>query len=425
MPDYVVRRLIDALNRRTPAGVGHPDPAARSGVQEEHRRRPRVAGGSRRPAPGPHGSRRPRRRPARGRDRARRRGPTPGHAVRRGARRRPTRWSCSPTTTSSTTSSIRHERALRPRHAPPHGRRERRGDLMVARDRLRGRRAPELHEDQAGHGRAGGARRRGRARAHRPALRRVDERRLLPRSRAATRPTTTSARARAPTRSRPRRVMTAFEPLVAELRPDAVVVVGDVNSTLACALVAAKAGAVVAHVEAGLRSRDWTMPEEVNRVVADRVSDLLFAPSADAVDNLRAEGYHADQIHLAGNVMIDTLYANLDQALERRRAASPRLDAGRLRARHPAPTGQRGRSGDARPTARGARSRSPPTCPSSCRSIRARRPRDPAASADRTASHWSRPRATSTSSPCRPRPDRAHRLGRRPGGDDRARCARA
>jgi UDP-N-acetylglucosamine 2-epimerase (non-hydrolysing) len=112
------------------------------------------------------------------------------------------------------------------------------------------------------------------------------------------------------------RVMVAFEKLVADEAPDAVVVVGDVNSTLACSLVAAKAGSVVAHVEAGLRSRDWTMPEEVNRVVADRVSDLLFAPSPDAVRNLRAEGYAEDQIHLAGNVMIDSLYANLDRARE-------------------------------------------------------------------------------------------------------------
>jgi UDP-N-acetylglucosamine 2-epimerase (non-hydrolysing) len=111
------------------------------------------------------------------------------------------------------------------------------------------------------------------------------------------------------------RVMTAFEPLVDEVVPDALIVVGDVNSTLACALVGAKAGRVVAHVEAGLRSRDWSMPEEINRVVTDRVSDLLFAPSPDAVDNLRAEGYRDDQIHLVGNVMIDTLYANLDRAL--------------------------------------------------------------------------------------------------------------
>ena len=111
------------------------------------------------------------------------------------------------------------------------------------------------------------------------------------------------------------RVMAAFEPLAAELRPDAVVVVGDVNSTVGCALVTAKSGALLAHVEAGLRSRDWDMPEEVNRVVTDRLSDYLFAPSADAVDNLRAEGYRPDQIHLAGNVMVDTLLANLDRAL--------------------------------------------------------------------------------------------------------------
>jgi UDP-N-acetylglucosamine 2-epimerase (non-hydrolysing) len=111
------------------------------------------------------------------------------------------------------------------------------------------------------------------------------------------------------------RVMTAFEPLCEQVRPDLVVVVGDVNSTMACALVTAKSGVLLAHVEAGLRSRDWSMPEEINRVVTDRVSDYLFAPSADAVANLRAEGCRDDQIHLAGNVMIDTLLANLDRAL--------------------------------------------------------------------------------------------------------------
>jgi UDP-N-acetylglucosamine 2-epimerase (non-hydrolysing) len=113
------------------------------------------------------------------------------------------------------------------------------------------------------------------------------------------------------------RVMTAFEPLAEQLRPDVVVVVGDVNSTMACALVTAKSGALLAHVEAGLRSRDWTMPEEANRVVTDRLSDYLFAPSEDAVINLRAEGYRDDQIHLVGNVMVDTLLANLDRALTR------------------------------------------------------------------------------------------------------------
>jgi UDP-N-acetylglucosamine 2-epimerase (non-hydrolysing) len=113
------------------------------------------------------------------------------------------------------------------------------------------------------------------------------------------------------------RILAAFEPLVESLVPDMVLVVGDVNSTMACALVGAKAGCLVAHVEAGLRSRDWSMPEEINRVVADRLSDLLFASTRDAVQNLTAEGYRADQIHLVGNVMIDTLFANLSRAVER------------------------------------------------------------------------------------------------------------
>ena len=113
------------------------------------------------------------------------------------------------------------------------------------------------------------------------------------------------------------RIMTAFEELLPEEDPDVVVVVGDVNSTLACGLVTAKSGRLLAHVEAGLRSRDWAMPEEVNRVVTDRVSDYLFAPSDDAADNLRAEGYRDDQIHVAGNVMVDTLLSNLDRARQR------------------------------------------------------------------------------------------------------------
>jgi UDP-N-acetylglucosamine 2-epimerase (non-hydrolysing) len=119
------------------------------------------------------------------------------------------------------------------------------------------------------------------------------------------------------------RVMTSFEPLVMDWRPDVVVVVGDVNSTLACALVGAKAGSLVAHVEAGLRSRDWSMPEEVNRVVTDRVSDYLLAPSRDAVEHLFREGYRDDQVHLVGNVMVDTLLSNLERA--RRRATLDRL----------------------------------------------------------------------------------------------------
>ena len=124
------------------------------------------------------------------------------------------------------------------------------------------------------------------------------------------------------------KVMAAFEPLVEQVRPDVVVVVGDVNSTLGCALVTAKSGALLAHVEAGLRSRDWAMPEEINRVVTDRVSDFLFAPSPDAVANLRGEGYREDQIHLVGNVMVDTLLANLDRALARDTVSGLGLRAG-------------------------------------------------------------------------------------------------
>ena len=114
------------------------------------------------------------------------------------------------------------------------------------------------------------------------------------------------------------RIMQAFEPVLLETEPDWVVVVGDVNSTLACALVAAKLqpqlGCRVAHVEAGLRSRDWAMPEEVNRVLTDRLSDLLLTTSAEAQENLRVEGIAADRIVFAGNVMIDTLMRELPRA---------------------------------------------------------------------------------------------------------------
>ena len=111
------------------------------------------------------------------------------------------------------------------------------------------------------------------------------------------------------------RIMVAFDALLEE-RTEAclVVVVGDVNSTMACALVAAKRNIPVAHVEAGLRSRDRTMPEEINRVVTDVVSDLLFATSPDAVDNLVQEGIERAKVHLVGNPMIDTLKRHLGAA---------------------------------------------------------------------------------------------------------------
>lgn len=123
-------------------------------------------------------------------------------------------------------------------------------------------------------------------------------------------------------------VLVAFERYLLERSIDAVVVVGDVNSTIACAMSAAKLHIPVAHVEAGLRSRDWNMPEEINRVLTDRISRWLFTTSADADDNLKAEGTPTDQIHLVGNVMIDTLLANLDRARERGQAKRSALGLG-------------------------------------------------------------------------------------------------
>ena len=103
------------------------------------------------------------------------------------------------------------------------------------------------------------------------------------------------------------RVMMAFEGVLLEEKPDLVVVVGDVNSTVACAIDAAKLLIPVAHVEAGLRSGDRRMPEEINRVLTDAISDLLLTPSEDANRNLRGEGVADEKIHFVGNVMIDSL----------------------------------------------------------------------------------------------------------------------
>lgn len=104
------------------------------------------------------------------------------------------------------------------------------------------------------------------------------------------------------------RVMVAFEKVLLEKRPDVVVVVGDVNSTLACAVTAAKLWVPVAHVEAGLRSFDRRMPEEINRIVTDALSDFLFTTCRDAGDNLLREGIPPEKIFFVGNVMIDTLH---------------------------------------------------------------------------------------------------------------------
>jgi UDP-N-acetylglucosamine 2-epimerase (non-hydrolysing) len=109
-------------------------------------------------------------------------------------------------------------------------------------------------------------------------------------------------------------VMIRFEAVCEEERPDLIVVVGDVNSTMAAALVGAKMLIPVAHVEAGLRSFDRTMPEEINRMVTDRVADVLLTPSIDADANLRREGVPEERIHLVGNIMIDTLRRHLPTA---------------------------------------------------------------------------------------------------------------
>jgi UDP-N-acetylglucosamine 2-epimerase (non-hydrolysing) len=112
-------------------------------------------------------------------------------------------------------------------------------------------------------------------------------------------------------------VMLRLEPIVLDARPDWVLVYGDVNSTAAAALVCAKIGVPVAHVEAGLRSFDRTMPEEINRVVTDQLAELLLTPSEDANENLRREGVDPGKIRLVGNVMIDTLVRRLPAARQR------------------------------------------------------------------------------------------------------------
>jgi UDP-N-acetylglucosamine 2-epimerase (non-hydrolysing) len=109
-------------------------------------------------------------------------------------------------------------------------------------------------------------------------------------------------------------IMSKFEPVVLARKPEIVLVYGDVNSTVAAALVCAKLGIPVAHVEAGLRSFDREMPEEINRLVTDQLSDLLFTPSPDGDENLKSEGISSDKIFLVGNVMIDTLVKFLPKA---------------------------------------------------------------------------------------------------------------
>lgn len=113
------------------------------------------------------------------------------------------------------------------------------------------------------------------------------------------------------------RIMELFEQVLMEHRPDVVLVVGDVNSTMACAIDAKKLNLPVIHVEAGLRSGDRTMPEEINRLATDAISDLLFTTDRGASENLLREGVDPDRIHMVGNVMIDTLMRHREAALQR------------------------------------------------------------------------------------------------------------
>jgi UDP-N-acetylglucosamine 2-epimerase (non-hydrolysing) len=126
-------------------------------------------------------------------------------------------------------------------------------------------------------------------------------------------------------------VMQRFEPVLDAHRPSCVVVVGDVNSTLACTLVAVKKSIPVAHVEAGLRSFDRSMPEEINRVLTDQIADLLYTTERSARDNLAREGIGAERVHFVGNVMIDSLLSHRSRAVcageVLRRAGRPGFDA--------------------------------------------------------------------------------------------------
>lgn len=126
-------------------------------------------------------------------------------------------------------------------------------------------------------------------------------------------------------------VMRRFEPVVDDLAPSCVIVVGDVNSTLACSLVTVKKRVPVAHVEAGLRSFDRDMPEEINRILTDQIADLLYTTERDAADNLMREGIDASRIHFAGNVMIDSLIAHRVRAVAPAKTlAAAGIDAARF-----------------------------------------------------------------------------------------------
>ncbi len=201
-------------------------------------------------------------------------------------------------------------------------------------------------------------------------------------------------------------------------RPDLVIVPGDVNSTLAAALTAAKMGIPVAHIESGLRSFDRTMPEELNRIVTDQLSDLLFLHSEEASENLLAEGIPAERAHFVGNTMIDTLVALEDRFRGLGTAARLGRRGGRLRARHPAPPGA------GRRTAAGRDGRGPGAA---LRADSGRLPGPPADPKDDGGCARGRPARAPARRAARlprlPLADRrrrrgSDRLGRDPGGDD-------
>ena len=171
------------------------------------------------------------------------------------------------------------------------------------------------------------------------------------------------------------RIMETIEGLLLDDRPDVVVVPGDVNSTLAAALAAAKQEVPVAHIEAGLRSFDRTMPEELNRLLTDQLSDLLFIHSPEAADNLAREGIDPEKVHFVGNTMIDTLVSVLDRA-DDSVLARHGLDVA-LPPRHAAPARARRRRA-ARGDAAASSTAWASTSMSSSRSILGRAPRSTA-----------------------------------------------
>ena len=221
-------------------------------------------------------------------------------------------------------------------------------------------------------------------------------------------------------------VLEGVEKDLVEHPADLVLVAGDVNSTLAAALAATKLNVAVAHVESGLRSRDWSMPEEVNRIVTDRVSDLLLCTSEDAVENLAAEGIAAG-VELVGNTMIDSLFRILEGIDREAVLAAHERGAARLRAGHPPPPGPGGRPGEARRGDRGARRAERASCRCCFRPI----PRTVAAArgrGDRGPRPGPDPRADGLRRLHRARGRGAagdHRLRRGPGGDLGARASPA